>query len=408
LNWREVLTKRQQTGALRDSSYESYMNWGRAFDGWLKAKGLDLDSLLLQCTTDEARSKAVDLVNEFVNVYHLHDTFNARKSILRCLSAIFTSCDRRLPFGRLVARHTREEILQGAARRVTITAEQFRGLVAAAATPLDRTVILILFQSFMDVNTFCKYFNYMWPSIREQVLRKEYPIRVFFVGGRKTNPLDYYTILERDAVEALYDYVTKYRPNGEPQKDEAIFIVWKGRNGKRGPVEEWTVNRAIKTAAYKAGYLKTVRGVGRTPFHAHELRDCAKTEFWRKAPIFDNDLEDVSEFLMGHVIDPLRYNKIMDDWEWVKKQVARIAPHINVISGETERLSKLEAQRMIIESQAKSQGLSVEDFVRKQIEVLGIKASIESEADLQAAIRLLFVYPIPRKESSGGTTCNIL
>jgi len=394
MNWREVLEKRLTIGTLRKTSYVAYISMGGLFEDWLKTKGVDFNQLIEEAGTDEGGDKACELINEFTNVHYKTAAYASKRTFQNMVSAIFRSCRRRLPSGQLVAQYTEDEEIERAAGEPMMTVDEFRRILNAA-DPGFRALLLCKYQGFMDSSKLSERFNFMWPAIREQVLAHQYPIRVWFSGGRKTNYHKYYCVLLKDAVEALHEYITKYR--GEPKEGEPIWFKEKPRDGKLAPLDKDMLWYKFKTLVLSIGMCQK----GDVNYHKlkpHELRDLAITE-WNKAGVeMGLGLEKFAEFFAGHVIDRLNYNKMLSDWDWVLKHIRMIESRMNVISGEQERLSKLEAQRMIIEAQAKAQGLSVEEYVRKQMEAIGVKTSIVTEADLNEAIRILFSRPNPQRD----------
>ncbi len=88
------------------------------------------------------------------------------------------------------------------------------------------------------------------------------------------------------------------------------------------------------------------RGAGRghqTGKNLHELRDVFRSQ-WEKSPA----KASVAEFLMGHVVDPLEYNKAHYDRKWVRKEYLNALPMLQLMSsgrpfGQVEE-EKLEEQ----------------------------------------------------------------
>jgi len=302
----------------------------------------------------------------------------------------------------VTAKYTEEEITKGSEEEI-ITLDEFRKIVVAA-DPMERAVLLTMFQSFMDVSTLCEKFNYMWHIVGKDIIAKNYPIRVTFLGGRKTNPFKYYTILDKDAVEAIYIYVTEHRPNGIPKENEPIFLQSRSREGVRSPIDSHSIWRSVKSIVFFLGLSKKYRG--KSKFRPHEIRDTARS-LWGKARSELGIDDRIADFFMGHKVDPLFYNKMTSDWDWVKNQLEKIRPHINVLSGKPTIATKEDIDRLRLEQMtmwAREQGLTIEEYLTRKMEMLGIKASVE-DVGIDEAIRMVLDLEAKEKktERNGGS-----
>lgn len=73
------------------------------------------------------------------------------------------------------------------------------------------------------------------------------------------------------------------------------------------------------------GWLK--KGSGRTAKSPHELRDLFRSQ-WAKSPAN----QEVAEFMMGHMIDPLEYNKSYRDVDFYRHEYLKALPLLQIMS----------------------------------------------------------------------------
>jgi len=200
-----------------------------------------------------------------------------------------------------------------------LTVEHVRRIVYAA-TVRDRSMILCAFAGFMGKGEL-EYVNlHSWPQIRDQwrssLIRIDLP-------GRKTNHRPYYTFIGGDALQALREYI------GDDLKRKAIWTT-----KYNVPISRKAFYKAFFRLSQRVGYVSRKRGdLGvRYGFNPHEMRDIARS-LWHQS----GSDRDVAEFLMGHNVDPLRYDKIYTlDPEWVQSEYLKALPYLNLLSSERD------------------------------------------------------------------------
>jgi hypothetical protein len=191
----------------------------------------------------------------------------------------------------------------------------------------DRAIILCMTQSGMDDSTLADVFNYVaYPQLVRHFGTEDHtlwdlakcPVRIDLV--RPKTKYRYYSFVDRDAVEALKDWLNvrlnltgkkiTIRPNQRPNelpKSDPIFIVKKGQ-----PVRAYLVSKIFRDVGVEAGIIirpneKTERFKGasrRYAFHSHEVRDLLKS----LARVCGVDTP-AADFFLGHSIDKLGYDK---------------------------------------------------------------------------------------------------
>ncbi|MCJ7506336.1 hypothetical protein MUP05_07720 [Candidatus Bathyarchaeota archaeon] len=206
--------------------------------------------------------------------------------------------------------------------------------MARNASLRDRSIILVKWQSLLD-NT-----RTMWigehgaEQIVKQIQGKIHPVRLDLPGrkmGLNTRPFS--TFIGKDAVDALVEYFEK--ECGWPKPGEPVWpkkILNAGGNGK-----------ALTYMGFDRMWIRQLRRIGLIPkqpgrsattrygYNPHEMRDIAKSLLHTKALTDGFDLS-CCEFWLGHIVDPLGYDKFFNDQEYVKKQYLIAEKYLNIIS----------------------------------------------------------------------------
>jgi len=215
----------------------------------------------------------------------------------------------------------------------------------------DRAIILCMMQSGMDDSTLADVFNYVaYPQMVKQFGSEDHtlwaldkcPIRIDLVRPKTKHR--YYSFIDRDAVEALKDWLNvrqsltgkkltirlNQKPNELPKSD-AIFIV---KNGQ--PLRAYLVSKIFRDVGVEAGIIirpneKAERFKGasrRYAFHSHEVRDLLKS----LARVCGVDTP-VADFFLGHSIDKFGYDK--SPWNFpdhLREQYMKMSHFINVLT----------------------------------------------------------------------------
>jgi hypothetical protein len=147
------------------------------------------------------------------------------------------------------------------------------------------------------------------------------------------NKRPYYTLLGRDASEALKVYM-RHRPQAATT---AIFVNQKGTALTEKIIAQYWLRAMKRLGLVTEGQGKNIR-YGKNP---HELRDTFRTR-WHKSGA--DGL--VAEFFMGHEVDPLGYNKAMSDEDYTKKEYMKAERWLNILSDDPTRISLNELEEL--------------------------------------------------------------
>ena len=224
--------------------------------------------------------------------------------------------------------HSRAELPRDPSFRIRSDIEPVRGVLTVkelrdmilSSRPVYQAVLISMFQAGMGAAEF-EYWNLNgWPALREALRGDPDVIRVD-LPGRKAgrNVRSFYALIGGDAIKAIRTYV-KSRPEGE-----AIFYN--------------QIKKPIQRDALKHYWLRHLSKIGlinpkgnnysgnRYGKNLHEIRDVFRS-MWEKSPA----KASVSEFMMGHVVDPLNYNKAFRDEAWVRQEYMKAVPMLQIMS----------------------------------------------------------------------------
>lgn len=215
----------------------------------------------------------------------------------------------------------------------TLTVEEIRD-VALASKPLYRAVFLAMFQGGMDIKSFLHWNMTGWETLREDLADPSVKVLKIQMPPRKRNRKPFSTLIGADAVRAIRDYLPT-RPTEEQARAKHV------RDGKtepfryaifysqfKTPIQKPTLQHYWMDRLEKLGIVMRRKGHGhRYGKNLHELRDVFRTQ-WEKSP----SRVSVAEYMMGHKVDPLEYNKAHKDEKWVRAEHKRALPLLEIMS----------------------------------------------------------------------------
>jgi hypothetical protein len=357
--------KRWLRGISPDSHYK-VLNVLHRFLLWREKQGLEAnpDKLVAEVRkgTNETRIEHLQAAKDWLEGAKelRYASVASRLAYFKAVKSFYRHNLVDLPMGRLNLKESREEEVEVTTEP---TATEFLGLTkrvldSAKLSARDRAVVLVKLQSFCDNKVLCNVFNFVaFPQLVKHFGTEDFrgwderkaPVKVGLV--RPKNHYQYYTFLHRDAIVALKEWL-QYR--------EAHFgriRTEKGGNPRLLPRSDPIfVTRFHEVRALRASYIATLfnrfgqrAGVNerphddlpkgkeakrRYPFHGHEVRDTAVS----LARTVRAD-RDAIEYFCGHKIDALNYDKSpRDNPDYFKREYDKLAPYLNVVSGEKEQL----------------------------------------------------------------------
>lgn len=211
----------------------------------------------------------------------------------------------------------------------TLTVEETRDMILSS-DPVHQAIYICMFQAGMGQDEFLYWNEHGWADL-EVHLRNDPQVIKINLPGRKTerNVRPYYTFIGGDSIEAIRKWLP-HRPeeiiiNGEYVQNPYIFTdQMKSQLTKAGLRKYWL--RHLR----KLGFVDPKKGEmhrSRTGKNLHELRDCFRTQ-WSKS----GAKLEVAEYVMGHTIDPLEYDKSFRDVEFFKNEYLKAVPWLQLFS----------------------------------------------------------------------------
>lgn len=244
---------------------------------------------LLELDPKEAKEKVLRFAKEYAG----DGKHGKAVSIFNGLKSFFGYHNKQLNFNRY-----RRQFIKNIRKKVDYELipnnELVYRMVDVCRRPIDRAVILFLFQSGIRVNALHRL-NY--GHVREQLERNRVPIRLKITSNIDTKLRGvglsyYYSFIGKEAVYALATYLEALKSEGVKLKDEDP--LFRSKYGKRLAMQ--SIYRIVKTAA---GRLE----IGKQKIWPHLLRKSFRKVLNRS----DLD-EDTREALMGHKLPGSRAN----------------------------------------------------------------------------------------------------
>ena len=260
-----------------------------------------------------------------------------------------------------------------------LSVEEIRQIILSS-NELYQAVFTIMWQGAMGESEF-EYFNtHSWSQVKEQLDQGKQIIRVD-LPGRKHNRMkpsgNYFTFFGFDGITKLKKYLelrkrlevretrSKRQPNRKKQREipsieQAIFI-----NEKYKPISKEDISSYFKRHAWRLGIIKKVEGDKRIRYraHVHEMRDTFRTEWsLTEAKGF------MSEFFMGHVVDPNKYNKIMQRPKWAEEQYRLAEPFLNILSEDPRTIETKDINK-IVDARVQEKVVEIE-HLKEQVQQL--------------------------------------
>jgi len=218
----------------------------------------------------------------------------------------------------------------------TLSTDELK-MIVTKSNPMYRAIFLSMFQGGLGRAEFIHWNLTGLESVREQISKSSRFLRIDLPGRKRMrNITPYFSIIGRDAISALKTYLQDHRPASE---SGAIFI-----SQYKTPVNDSALANYWMRHVRSLGYVPPAQtGRRRTGIrygkNLHELRDLFRTR-WEKSPAKGL----TAEYLMGHVVDPLEYNKAFRDFDYVVSEYVKAERWLNILSDNPEVVPRAELE----------------------------------------------------------------
>lgn len=306
---------------LRPSSAKTYLFQFNRFYRWMQKNGVELAKLspdelvsLQSEATNSERFKILDVLQRYIG--ENHSTLSYKKKMYQSVRSFFLHNRGELPRDRSFNIRGDKPKTVG-----TLTIDEVK-LIILASKPVYQAAFLCMFQGGMGGDEVCYWGENGWSKLEED-LKGDPDLIEIELPGRKMKKFEkpYYTIVGRDAVDALRKWL-HHRPENTPY----IFT-----NQYKEALTTHALQIYWVRVGRRIGIIDPIkRGAGRghqTGKNLHELRDVFRSQ-WEKSPAKGS----VAEFMMGHQVDPLEYNKACRDRKWTLGEYRKALPMFQILS----------------------------------------------------------------------------
>jgi site-specific recombinase XerD len=272
-----------------------------------------------------------------------------------------------------------------------ITLDELREMLSNAR-PREKAMFLCMLQAGMDRSTLCECFNIeVWPQLVKQLGSENpefwdvsrAPVQVSLV--RPKTKMGYYSFLSVDALKALQAWlkVRQTMMDAPLKSGEPLFIT-----SQRKPMLKDNVSGIFKRLAISSGLETRKYGKPnevRYRFHSHELRDTLRT-----ACTVAGVAHPVAEYIIGHDIDKLHYDKSPEVYpEHYKQEYTKVEQLINIFSSEGRSLKKINDLEQKLDEKETVIETLVQNGQQKADEIAELRAKIESIENSRESLMLL-------------------
>lgn len=307
-------------------------------------------------------------------------------------------------FGIAVKMTGRHKLKKGKVKnkRMIVGADQVKVLVQHARTIRDRAIILVHFQSGMDVSTLC---SLKYEDIAQGIRNGEFPLKLELV--RPKTDVEYYTFLGHDAINALKAYTVDEESRGTKWTLESPLFT-KERIATSEPLTPNLVQNMLKDLAIKTGFVKKDNGKDFNILGSHALR-----ESFSSIMLNSGVPKPIVDFWLGHTANGTDEAYMTVKFEEAKNMYLK-REHLLNISGSTEKEEELRKIKdsitdIIVDkedlkaevAELKEQLKCATAYIWSLKEEVELKQKAEAEKDfIEMVNRINKEKPIPKKVKS--------
>jgi len=316
--WLSRLTKK--TAVDYEYSFNRFMNWLKEQD--CKFSNFTPDELVeYQKNTDNGtKYELLDLIQDYIQRDQGKEVrLSTKQRNYAILRSFFMHARAELPRDPSFNLRSKEPPVKG-----ILSLEDLRK-VCLKSNRAYRAIYLSMFQGGMDRASF-EHWNLSGLSdLMQQINRGKEVVKIDLPGRKHNrNKRSFYTFIGPDAVSAIKEYLKTREEKegsaiflnqyGEPISSKSVYTYWKRKLIALGLIE--LERNGFRGARY-----------GRNP---HELRDLFRSQ-WSKS----SASHVVAEFLLGHLVDPLGYDKSFRDEDYYRREYVKALSQLQIMSSST-------------------------------------------------------------------------
>jgi integrase len=214
--------------------------------------------------------------------------------------------------------------------------KEVKRLCDLARSPRDRAIVLLMFQSGLDVSTICQL---IYDRVADSLASGEYPLKISTM--REKENVKFFTLVGREGIEALKTYIGDMEAKGVVYSPATPLFLKelyrKDESGKIIPVALDTnnVSEIMKDLTLRAGFSN---GGGFNKYGAHALRESfSSIAHKNKVP------RSMVDLWLGHEIGDLEEAYERSQYEDVVAQYLAIEPLLSV-TGVSDKLKASEKE----------------------------------------------------------------
>ncbi len=310
-------------GRMASSTGKTSMVFIRKFMRWLKENGGEFAEYtpdeLVAYQKEAENSQRYDIL-EFIQSYvgQLDLRASSKKREYAALRSLFAHNRAELPKDPTFIIRSQHTPVQG-----ILTVKEIRDMVLSC-NKVYQAIFLTIFQGGIGLEEFNHWNLNGWDKLRQDLRGDPETIKIDFPGRFKLRVMKpFYTLVGSDAIKALKEWA-----DVRPPSAEAIFTNQYGKPFSVRSIQLYWIRHLEKLGFIKREKNgKSSNRYGKAP---HEMRDVFRSQ-WEKSPA----KASVAEFMMGHVVDPLHYNKACRDEDWVREMYLQALPMLQIMSSDT-------------------------------------------------------------------------
>ena len=383
VDWSEPPLQRWLGGITRSGTRRVYKSAFRIYHNWTGMNAIQLIDEAIEDAKRDPREKKDVVLHRLINFYNYLKTEHpvrsrgkgahevTRKGLSDKLAHLYVSAIRSFyaTFGITVRLKGRHALPKPRVRnkRMIVGAEQVKLLVDNARTPRDRSIILTIFQSGMDVSTLC---SLKYGDVAEGLAKNEYPLKLDLY--RPKTGVEYYTFLGRDAIEALKAYIKDMESRGVRfTHDTPLYLKERGKS----ELTPNLVQNMFREVAVKSGLVdESLNGKAFNPLSPHALRESFGS-------IMTNSgvPDTIVDFWLGHEIGDLAKAYKGVQYESLRRMYLEREPLLSISK---QRLDEREIEVKVnkkVDERVKALRSLIDSYAAENLELKARLARLELE-----------------------------